>query len=120
MSERAEVIFPLIILADAHFSHDTPRNSCSIFRSRAALRLEDLALRPRLISDVALPKAGGSKRLRRASFRADMGNGMYTLLRLPAEMEELRENPAMIRSAAEELLRYESPMQYTARMRRKN
>ncbi len=45
---------------------------------------------------------------------------MYTLLRLPAEMEELRENPAMIRSAVEELLRYESPMQYTARMRRKN
>src|SRR6267378_4598848 len=72
MSERAEVIFPLIILADAHFSHDTPRNSCSIFRSRAALRLEDLALRPRLISGVALPKAGGSKRLQKASFRADM------------------------------------------------
>src|ERR1700687_3184423 len=27
MSERAGVIFPFMILADAHFSHDTPRNS---------------------------------------------------------------------------------------------
>ncbi len=41
---------------------------------------------------------------------------MYTLLRHPAEMAELRENGGLIRSTVEELLRYESPVQYTGRM----
>ena len=45
-----------------------------------------------------------------------IGNGMYTLLRNPRETEELREKPEMIRSAVEELLRYESPVQFTARV----
>ena len=45
-----------------------------------------------------------------------IGNGMYTLLRHPEETAELRENPEMIRSAVEELLRYESPVQFTARV----
>jgi cytochrome P450 len=45
-----------------------------------------------------------------------IGNGMYTLLRHPKEADELRQNPEMIRSAVEELLRYESPVQYTGRM----
>jgi len=45
-----------------------------------------------------------------------IGNGMYTLLRNPQETEELRENPEIIRSAVEEILRYESPVQFTARV----
>ena len=45
-----------------------------------------------------------------------IGNGMYTLLRHPQETEELRENPEIIRSAVEEILRYESPVQFTARV----
>jgi cytochrome P450 len=45
-----------------------------------------------------------------------IGNGMYTLLRHPQEAAELRENPEMIRSAVEEILRYESPVQFTARV----
>lgn len=45
-----------------------------------------------------------------------VGNGMLTLLRNPEAMKELRENPGLIRSAVEELLRYESPVQYTARV----
>src|SRR6266481_2069763 len=35
-----------------------------------------------------------------------IGNGMYTLLRHPAEMAELRDSPEIIRTAVEELLRY--------------
>jgi cytochrome P450 len=45
-----------------------------------------------------------------------IGNGMYTLLQHPVETAELREKPEMIRTAIEELLRYESPVQFTARV----
>jgi cytochrome P450 len=45
-----------------------------------------------------------------------IGNGMYTLLQNPQETAELREQPEMIRTAVEEILRYESPVQFTARV----
>ncbi|HEV7967649.1 MAG TPA: cytochrome P450 [Candidatus Acidoferrales bacterium] len=45
-----------------------------------------------------------------------IGNGMYTLLKHPQETAELRENPEMIRTTVEEILRYESPVQLTARV----
>jgi cytochrome P450 len=45
-----------------------------------------------------------------------IGNGMYTLLQHPEQTAELREKPEIIRSAVEELLRYESPVQFTARV----
>ena len=45
-----------------------------------------------------------------------IGNGLLTLLRHPAEMQRLRADPELIPSAVEELLRYESPSQHTARM----
>lgn len=45
-----------------------------------------------------------------------IGNGILTLLRHPTEMERLRADLSLIPSAVEELLRYESPSQHTARM----
>ena len=45
-----------------------------------------------------------------------IGNGMYTLLKNPEQTAELRAKPEMIRSAVEELLRFESPVQFTARV----
>ena len=45
-----------------------------------------------------------------------IGNGMYTLLQHPQETTELREKPEIIRTAVEEILRYESPVQFTARV----
>jgi cytochrome P450 len=45
-----------------------------------------------------------------------IGNGLLTLLRNPEELERLRADPALIPSAVEELLRYESPSQHTARL----
>jgi len=45
-----------------------------------------------------------------------IGNGILTLLRQPEVMEDLRAHPELIPSAVEELLRYESPSQHTARL----
>jgi cytochrome P450 len=45
-----------------------------------------------------------------------IGNGLLSLLRNPQEMVRLRSNSALMPSAIEELLRYESPSQHTARL----
>jgi pimeloyl-[acyl-carrier protein] synthase len=45
-----------------------------------------------------------------------IGNGMLTLLRNPDVMERLRADSSLMPSAVEELLRYESPSQHTARL----
>jgi pimeloyl-[acyl-carrier protein] synthase len=45
-----------------------------------------------------------------------IGNGIVSLLRNPEETERLRKDPSIIGVAVEELLRYESPSQYTARL----
>ena len=45
-----------------------------------------------------------------------IGNGLLTLLRHPAELARLRDDDGIVESAVEELLRYESPSQHTARL----
>jgi len=45
-----------------------------------------------------------------------IGNGILTLLRNPEQMERLRRDLSLMPSAVEELLRYESPSQHTARL----
>ncbi len=44
-----------------------------------------------------------------------IGNGLLALQRNPAQWERLRAEPALISNAVEELLRYDSPVQLTAR-----
>jgi len=45
-----------------------------------------------------------------------IGNGLLSLLRNPRELQMLRANSSLYPSAIEELLRYESPIQYTSRL----
>ncbi|MGI8744125.1 MAG: cytochrome P450 [Bryobacteraceae bacterium] len=45
-----------------------------------------------------------------------IGNGLLTLLRNPDQLGRLLDDPSLIPSAVEELLRYESPSQHTARI----
>ncbi len=45
-----------------------------------------------------------------------IGNGVLSLLRNPDQLQRLRDDLTLIPSAVEELLRYESPSQHTARI----
>jgi len=49
-----------------------------------------------------------------------IGNGVLTLMRHPDQLERLRNDLTLIPSAVEELLRYESPSQHTARICRED
>jgi cytochrome P450 len=45
-----------------------------------------------------------------------IGNGILALLRNPAQIQQLKDDPSLIVSAVEELLRYDSPVQFTGRL----
>jgi cytochrome P450 len=45
-----------------------------------------------------------------------IGNGIYTLLQHPDALASLRDDPSSIRSCVEELLRFQSPVQFIARV----
>ena len=45
-----------------------------------------------------------------------LGNGTLALLRNPSELARLREDPSLVRTGVEELLRYDGPVHVTARI----
>jgi pimeloyl-[acyl-carrier protein] synthase len=101
---------------------------CSYFRS--AMRHQRLHPRDGLIQAMMAAEVEGA-RLTEEEIIANLivtmvggqetttnliGNGVLTLLRNPVQMERLRADHSLIPSAVEELLRYESPSQHTARL----
>jgi cytochrome P450 len=64
-----------------------------------------------IVANVILTMVGGQETTTNL-----IGNGLLTLLRQPDQLARLRADPGLLPDAVEELLRYESPSQYTARM----
>jgi cytochrome P450 len=103
-------------------------NMCSYFRS--AMQEQRVNPRDGLVSAMMAADVDGAK-LTEDEIIANLivtmvggqetttnliGNGMLTLLRNPAVMARLRADSSLMPSAVEELLRYESPSQHTARL----
>jgi len=64
-----------------------------------------------IIANVIITMVGGQETTTNL-----IGNGVLTLLRYPGELRRLRDDLSLVPSAVEELLRYESPSQHTARL----
>lgn len=71
----------------------------------------DRLSRDEIVANVIVTMVGGQETTTNL-----IGNGLLTLLRAPDELNRLRSTPELIESAVEELLRYESPSQHTARI----
>jgi hypothetical protein len=71
----------------------------------------DRLSRDEIVANVIVTMVGGQETTTNL-----IGNGLLTLLRAPDELDRLRSTPELMESAVEELLRYESPSQHTARI----
>jgi hypothetical protein len=83
-----------------------------LLRALMDARLEGAGLsEEEIVANVIITMVGGQETTTNL-----IGNGVLTLLRDPDAMAHLRRNPALIASAVEEMLRFESPSQHTARI----
>jgi pimeloyl-[acyl-carrier protein] synthase len=120
-----------------NFQHDPTRvativQSLADLESYIAARMQELRRRPEdgLIYSLMMAEVDG-QRLSEEEVIANtiitligghetttnlIASGFLTLLRHPDSLQQLRSRPEIVSSAVEELLRYESPVQHTARL----
>jgi pimeloyl-[acyl-carrier protein] synthase len=97
-----------------HEAISSPRNGSSDHLINAFITAEDRGDRlteEEIIANMIVTMVGGQETTTNL-----IGNGVLSLLRNPDQLERLHADPALIPTAIEELLRYESPSQHTARM----
>ena len=81
----------------------------------AAEEEDDKLTREELLSAMLLILVAGNETTRNL-----IGNGMLALLRHPDQLERLREEPGLLETAVDELLRYDSPVQLDGRVVRED
>ncbi|HEX4783486.1 MAG TPA: cytochrome P450 [Candidatus Sulfotelmatobacter sp.] len=87
-------------------------NSEGLVRAMMAAEIDGVRLtEEEIIANLIVTMVGGLETTTNL-----IGNGVLTLLRNPAALDRLRGDFSLIPSAVEELLRYESPSQHTARL----
>lgn len=103
-AERATAEFATMIGDLADLRARNPRNDL-ISKLVTMEDLDDGLSRDELIATCMLLLNAGHEATVNAA-----GNGLLALLRHPEEMERLRENPQLLDSAVEEMLRYDPPL----------
>lgn len=90
--------------------HDTPRDG--LIRALMLAEIDGARLsEDEVIANVIVTMVGGQETTTNL-----IGNGLLTLLRQPGALAALRDDPALMPTAIEELLRYETPSQHTGRI----
>jgi len=96
--------------AAMHEQSETPRDG--LIHAMMTAEVDGARLTPEeIIANLIVTMVGGQETTTNL-----IGNGILTLLRNPQELELLRKDPSVLTSGVEELLRYESPSQHTARI----
>jgi amino acid adenylation domain-containing protein len=114
--ERAQMVLQTVEEMTAYFREavrDTQRNPREgLIHSLLTAEISgDRLNEEEIVANVIITMVGGQETTTNL-----IGNGVLTLLRHPAQMEKLRNNLALVPSAVEEMLRFESPSQHTARL----
>lgn len=105
----AAIEFALYLMPLFDQRRETPRDDLITGLVHAEIDGERLTNQELLTTTILLLGAGHETTMNL------IGNGMLALLRNPDQLERLRADPTLVRGAVEELLRYDSPVQLTAR-----
>lgn len=91
---------------------DASRPTAGLINALATAEVDgDRLTEEEIVANVIVTMVGGQETTTNL-----IGNGLLTLLRQPDQLERLRSDSELKASAVEELLRYESPSQHTARL----
>ena len=125
--QRARLLEPTVSLRERAIARDASREFDAYFRAIIARRRSEP--RDDIVSALACAEDGGERLSEREMLNMLrllliagnetttnlIGNGMLALLDNPDQLQRLREEPALMPAAVEELLRYDSPVQTTFR-----